>query len=253
MHFTLRLLFLSLIVSMMLPSCVSKKKFDELMNEKAALAESLSESQKRVQLLEEKVAQLESDMEAQKTKFEGEISSLKSDVASAKSDAEAARKAAAEKDAQIASLKSEVKTALGVGDVEVAEVDGELYAVLANPVNYRSGSARVGKDGKAALEKLAEQLKNNPSMHVLIEGHTDDDMMKEGAGYKDNWDLSLARAMGVVRKLVKMGVDPAQLGASGKGEYTPSGDNETAEGKAENRRTVVKPSAKTGKLYKLGN
>ncbi len=250
---TLRLLFLSAVVALVLPSCVSKKKFDQLMEEKGALAESLAQSQEQVKNLEERVAALESELESEKARLNGEIEGLKGQLSSAQADLAAAQKAAAEKDAELARIKKEIKEAFSIpGDLNVENRDGQLYAVLANPVQYRSGSTRINKEGREALKQLAETLKNNPNLHVLIEGHTDNVPVKEGAAYRDNWDLSVARAMGVVRTLIKEGVNPEQVAVAGRGEFQPKADNSTEEGKAQNRRTEVKPSPATGKIFQLG-
>jgi chemotaxis protein MotB len=253
MHFTLRLLFFCSVIALALPSCVSKKKFDELLTEKGAIAESLAESQAKVQMLEEKIAQLESDMEAQKKELEGKIAAMQSDLNAAKADAAAAKEATAAKEAELASLKKDIQSAFAIpGDMTVTDQNGELVVTLASPVNYRSGSTRLNKEAREAIDNLAETLKNNPNMSILVEGHTDDDALVAGASYQDNWDLSVARAMKVVKRLVKAGVDPAQLSVAGAGEYEPVGDNETPEGKAKNRRTDVQPNPKTGTLFKLG-
>lgn len=253
MHFTLRLLFFCSVIALALPSCVSKKKFQELMDEKGAIAESLAESQAKVQMLEEKVAQLESDMEAQKKELEGKIAGMQNDLDAAKAEAASARKAAEAKEAELAALKKDVQAAFALpSDLAVTEQNGDLVVTLASPVHYKSGSTRLSKEAREAIDNLAETLKSNPNMHLLVEGNTDDDQLVEGAPYKDNWELSVARAMKVVKRLVKAGVDPAQLTVAGKGEFNPIGDNETPEGKAQNRRTDVKPSAKTAPLYKLG-
>lgn len=253
MHFTLRLLFFCSVVALAFPSCVSKKKFQELLDEKGAIAESLAESQAKVQMLEEKIAQLESDMEAQKKELEGKIASMQSDLDAAKSAAAAAEAATKAKEAELASLKKDIQSAFAIpGDMTVTDQNGDLVVTLSSPVNYRSGSTRLNKDARTAIDNLAETLKNNPNMSVLIEGHTDDDALVTGAAYADNWDLSIARAKKVVKRLVKAGVDPAQLSLAGKGEFQPVGDNETSDGKAQNRRTEVQANPKDAVLYKLG-
>jgi len=98
---------------------------------------------------------------------------------------------------------------------------------------------------------LANMLKGNPSVALIIEGHTDDKQILDGKAYKDNWDLSVARATEVIRALINMGVNPDQLIASGRGENMPVADNETADGRALNRRTEAILVPNIGKLYKL--
>ena len=252
MNLTLRMLLLVMIASVALPSCVSKKKFQQLMDEKSALANTLSESQKKVNMLEEKVTGLESDMTSQKTQFEKDIAGLRKDIDSAKMDADKAKKALADKDAELAKIKKDIKDAFGLGsDVAVTNQNGEMVVSLANPVNYPSGSARLNRDSRKAVESLAATMKNNPSMHLLIEGHADSDKFPS-SGY-NNWDLSVDRAMNVVKKLVKLGVDPAQLTVAGRGDAAPSVPNDSKANKAKNRRTEAKASPKTGPIYNIGN
>ena len=248
---TLRFFVMVCAIALVMPSCVSKKKFEELMNEKGALAESLAASQKKVQELDEKIAQLESDMDAQKKDFEGRIASLESDLTAAKSEAEAAKAATAAKEAEITSLKTQVKEAFAVtGDLTLTEKNGAMVVSLENPVNYKSGSSRLDKDARTAIDNLAEMMKNNPDMSLLIEGHTDDKAFISGS--RDNWNLSIDRATKVVRRLIKKGVNSSQLAIVGRGDTMPAASNETEEGRAENRRTEVKPNVSTGSLFKIG-
>jgi chemotaxis protein MotB len=87
----------------------------------------------------------------------------------------------------------------------------------------------------------------------MIEGHTDNVPIKTNL-FKDNWDLSTARAISIVRLLTKEnGFDSNRITASGKGEFHPVQTNETAEGRAGNRRTEVILSPDMKELYKLLN
>ncbi len=253
MNATMRLLALFMVVALALPSCVSKKKFLDLENEKSALASSLAESNEKVNMLEGKVSDMETDLANQKTKFEGDIAGLRTDVDAAKSAADMAQKSLADRDAELAKIKKEVRTALGLDSgVDIKEMDGDLYVTMESPVNYRSGSSRLNRDARKSVEALAESLKNNPSMHLLIEGHTDSQTFPADAG-TDNWQLSVNRAMAVVKRLIKKGVNPDQLTVAGRGATAPSGDNTTTEGRSKNRRTDAKPRANSGSLYKIGN
>ena len=252
MNLTLRLLVVLTVVALALPSCVSKKKFQQLMDEKSALANSLAESQKQINTLEGNVSTLQSDMASQKSKFETDINGLRKDVDKAKMDADAARKAAADKDAELARVKKEIKDAFGLGsDVAVTNQNGEMVVTMADPVNYASGSTKLNRQARKSVEALATSLKNNPNMHLLIEGHADADKYP-GRGY-NNWDLSVDRAMVVVKRLVKMGVNPAQLTVAGRGDSAPAAPNDSRSNKAKNRRTEAKPSPKTGAIYQIGN
>ncbi len=252
MNLTLRLLAILTVITLAMPSCVSKKKFQQLMDEKSALANSLSESQKKINDLEGSVSTLQSDIASQKSKFESDINGLRKDVDKAKMDADAARKAAADKEAELARIKKEIKDAFGLGsDVAVTNQNGEMVVTLAEPVNYSSGSTKLNRKARKSVEALATSLKNNPNMHLLIEGHADADKYP-GRGY-NNWDLSVDRSMAVVKRLVKLGVNPAQLTVAGRGDAAPAVPNTSRDNKAKNRRTEAKPSPKTGPIYQIGN
>ena len=253
MNATLRLLAVIMVVALALPSCVSKKKFTELQNEKTALANSLASANEKVNMLEGKVSGLESDMANQKSKFESDIAGLRKDVDSAKSAADMAKKSLADKEAELAKIKGESKTALGLNSsLSIKEQDGDLYVTMESPVNYRSGSSSLNREARKSVEALAESLKNNPNVHILIEGHTDNKKFSSDSGM-DNWQLSVNRAMTVVKRLIRKGVNPDQLTVAGRGENDPKAANDTKEGRSQNRRTDAKPRPDAGVLYKIGN
>jgi chemotaxis protein MotB len=192
-------------------------------------------------------------MEAEKNRLNGEISSLRNDVNAAKNDAANAKKALEAKEAEIAKIKKDIKDAFGLSsDVAVENKDGNLYVTLSNPVSYRSGSSSLNKKSRKAVEDLATTMKNNPNLHLLIEGHADSDKYPAGAGM-DNWQLSVNRAMGVVKRLIRLGVDPKQLSVAGRGDNQPLVPNDNRDNKAKNRRTEAKPSPKTGLIHQIGN
>jgi chemotaxis protein MotB len=100
---------------------------------------------------------------------------------------------------------------------------------------FESGSAVMKKDSADAIATIANML-NQYSNRCRIEGHTDN-IPINGGNYDSNWDLSTARATGLVKKLIQSyGIDPKKVSAAGYGEFQPVADNETAEGRAKNRR-----------------
>ena len=116
---------------------------------------------------------------------------------------------------------------------------------------FKSGSDVVDPKGKEALKTLSQVLNNTKDISVMIEGHTDNVPIKTKS-YEDNWDLSTARATSVVRILtMDYGFDASRITASGRGKYHPIKTNETSEGRAANRRTVVSLSPDLKELYKL--
>jgi chemotaxis protein MotB len=135
-------------------------------------------------------------------------------------------------------------------ELTVSVKNGKVYVSLQENLLFPSGSAVVNPKGKEALGKLAEVLNNNPDITVNIEGHTDTVPIR--TRFKDNWDLSTARANAIVRILTTdYKVDPVRVEASGHSQYDPVASNSTPEGRAQNRRTEIILSPKLDELYKL--
>jgi len=74
---------------------------------------------------------------------------------------------------------------------------------------------------------------------VVVAGYTDSVPTNAKSAFKDNWDLSTARAVSVVRYLQTQGVDPKMLGAAGFSQYRPLAANETEAGRSQNRRIEI--------------
>lgn len=138
-------------------------------------------------------------------------------------------------------------------ELSVREENGKIYVAMSDKLLFRSGSATVDERGKEALAKLAEVLNKQTDVDVNIEGHTDTKPIHT-ARFADNWDLSVIRATSVVRILTKeYNVSPLQIVPSGRGEYVPVADNESAEGRSKNRRTEIIIAPKLDELLKILN
>jgi len=136
-------------------------------------------------------------------------------------------------------------------ELSVEIKNGKVYVSMSDKLLFKSGSSVVEEKGKEALKLLADVLNKNIDIDILVEGHTDNVPIKTPV-YKDNWDLSVARATSIVRILsVDYKITPTRMTASGKGEYFPKADNETTEGRARNRRTEIILSPKLDELMQL--
>jgi chemotaxis protein MotB len=136
-------------------------------------------------------------------------------------------------------------------ELSVEIKNGKVYVSMSDKLLFKSGSSAVEDKGKDALKLLADVLDKNTDIDILVEGHTDNVPIKTSV-YKDNWDLSVARATSIVRILTNdYKIVPTRLTASGKGEFFPKADNETSEGRAKNRRTEIILSPKLDELMKL--
>lgn len=149
----------------------------------------------------------------------------------------------AAKEATMRKLKETLSKALngfeGKG-LTVEQKNGKVYVSMENKLLFSSGSWSVGSEGKKAVEELGKVLADNPDISVLIEGHTDNDPYGGSGPIADNWDLSTKRATAIVGILSEnKGIDKKNLTAAGRGEFSPLATNETADGKAKNRRIEI--------------
>ncbi|MBU0721698.1 OmpA family protein [bacterium] len=106
---------------------------------------------------------------------------------------------------------------------------------------FKSGSAVIENDDALLFLKrvalIIEELPNN--MEVTVKGHTDNQGPGKTSPFKDNWELSSARAISVLQELLLDGVDPARISAAGYAEYSPLATNATKSGREKNRRVEL--------------
>lgn len=234
-------------------SCVSKKKFDELQSAKDASDKALAETQQQVKNLQDENQNLKTTMEQEKTRMNNEIANIRQDLDAAKTQMAQVQNELSMTREQLDNIKKEINgifDAYQASGLSLEERDGKLYVMTKQPVQYRTGSAALSRDERNALADLANTLKNNPKLQILVEGYTDTQKYPRGAGY-DNWNLSVDRAMSVARQLLKNGANPDQVAVVGRGMTSQFGDNSTAAGRSENRRTVVAPDVNVGGIINM--
>lgn len=160
-----------------------------------------------------------------------------------------------QKDAEVKALKDKVANALkgfeGSG-LNISEKDGKVYVSMEDKLLFASGSWNINEQGLNAIKSIAKVLENEKDISVLIEGHTDNVPFRGNGQVKDNWDLSVMRATSVVKALLQNGdIEPVRLSASGRSEYLPIDNNDSAEARAKNRRTEIILTPNLDQLFKL--
>ncbi|HTM91366.1 MAG TPA: OmpA family protein [Flavisolibacter sp.] len=136
-------------------------------------------------------------------------------------------------------------------DVEIKVEKGVVFISISDKMLFKSGKYEVTDAAMNVLGKVAQVLNSKPDIEFMVEGHTDNVAIKNNL-LVDNWDLSVKRATSVVRILQnKFGIDPKRMTAGGRGEYIPVQTNETAEGKAANRRTRIVILPQLDQFFKL--
>lgn len=225
-----------------------KASYDALeANSSSALAEN---SRRNRELL----AELDAKEKALATE-QARLEKLEKDLAARSKRVDELESVIAAKDAKMNALKNAISKALvnfeGKG-LTVEQRDGKVYVSMENKLLFNSGSWAVGAEGKKAVQQLASVLAQNPDIAVLIEGHTDNVPYNGSGQLTDNWDLSTKRATAIVQLLQSSAnIDPQNLTAAGRGEHAPVASNDTAEGRAKNRRIEVILTPKLDEINKL--
>ena len=129
---------------------------------------------------------------------------------------------------------------------EEIRIVGDRF-VFQSEVLFSLGSDELGVEGQLEMQKLATTLmeieKSLPTdidWILQIEGHTDNLPVKKGQTFKDNWELSTKRALSVLRFLIKQGIKPNRLSASGYGSFQPIDTENTKTARMKNRRIEMK-------------
>ncbi|MFA9390155.1 MAG: flagellar motor protein MotB [Prolixibacteraceae bacterium] len=264
-QFSVTLIF---ILALSLTSCVSTKKFQASEAMAKKFQNDYTNSQSELNNTMVKLNQSNSTIKALKT----EGATMQSDYAMAQSDlnvlSSESKMTIADQEKRLndfqdiiqsqndvmLKLKNSIADALvnySSDELYVYIKDGNVYVSMEEKLLFKSGSAAVDPKGKEALKTLSQVINNTKNVMVLIEGHTDNQPIKTNL-FKDNWDLSTARATSIVRILTTdFGFDSNRITASGKSYFHPKTTNETPEGRASNRRTEVILSPDLKELYDI--
>ena len=237
----------------------TKKSLDNLKASYAALEKDSNEAlEANITKNRQLLAELEAKQKAL-TAEQDRLNKLKKDLEASSKRLAELEKMMADKDAAMKKLKETLTKSLkafeGKG-LTVTEKDGKVYVSMENKLLFESGSWTVGAEGKKAVDLVGKVLGDNPEISVLIEGHTDNDKITGtiGGGVENNWDLSTKRATAIVNILsANTKVKKENLTAAGRGEYAPLMSNETAEGKAKNRRIEIILTPKLDEISKMLN
>lgn len=243
----------------LLSSCVSKKKYVALEDDLSQTKSRLTKTQVEKEELESKMAKIEARVEEYNSKINSlqELSDSQytvNDVAVMSNNTKASMRKTLEKvdAAKLAEAKTlqdsmnlavsyKLKQSISDDDEDV-EVSIDKTVVMINisdELLFNTASYRVSNKAENILNKLAEVIKSEPSMEVMVEGHTDSRTINTPM-VQDNWDLSVKRATSIVRELQnKYDVDPTQLIAAGRSSYLPLVENDSKENMAKNRRTKI--------------
>jgi chemotaxis protein MotB len=219
-------------------SCVSKNKYVELETEFKNTGSDLAETQKNLEVLQNRNRILLDENGRLIEANEGlrlELQQEKLAVLQKQekiSDLEKTRR----------EIETNLKEQISQKDIKIEEIQGRLKVTFVDKILFDSGSVMIKDKGQEVLLRLADSFKNNQAQNIIVEGHTDD--MKIGPALQErfptNWELSTARATAVVRFLQEKGhIAPERLTASGFSFYKPVAANDSEEGRRQNRRIEI--------------
>ena len=157
-----------------------------------------------------------------------------------------------QKDSVMLALVTSLKKEVGIDDpdIQVNVEKGVVFISIADELLFKSGSYNVTNKAKDVLAKVAKVVKSKPNFECMVEAHTDP-VPYNKPPLIDNWDLSVKRATSVVRVLEELGVNSSKLIAAGRSQYVPIDTNDTAEGRAANRRTRIVILPKIDEFYEM--
>lgn len=260
-----------LVTAILLSSCVSKKKYVALEQENGEIKSELTKTKVAKEDLEAKFALIE----ARVNEYNSKIQSLNEDVAGLTIDnkakfevskdgtvtsgaskermRETLKNVDPEKLAAASTLKDSMNLAVQYNlnkainssainedeDIAVNINETVVMISIADDMLFNTASYRVGNKADKILKKLADVINSEPSLDVMVEGHTDSRSINTDK-VSDNWELSVLRATSVVKKLQEeFNVAPEQLIASGRSSYQPLVENNSNENRSKNRRTRI--------------
>ncbi len=253
-----------LLVTIFTISCVSKKKYIALQQENGEIKSELQKTKVAKEDLEAKFDKIQARVNA----YNSKIATLKQEndtkldvvgnVAVISNDTkvkmrETLKNVDANKLSQAKTLKDSMNLAVAynlektISESNMNEDDDFAVNInetvvmisIADDMLFNTASYRLSSKADTVLQKLADIINSEPSLDVMVEGHTDSRSIST-ANIADNWDLSVLRATSVVRKLQeKYNVAPEKLIAAGRSSYQPIADNDSAENRSKNRRTRI--------------
>lgn len=141
----------------------------------------------------------------------------------------------------MAKMGLDISTALSSlvndGKVRVIQNGRGVRIDINDSILFQQGAAELSPAANTIISEIASLLKENQRL-IQVEGHTDNTPIHNAAFYS-NWELSAVRASSVVRMLSSSGIADKRLSALGFGASQPMSENETAEGRAKNRRVSI--------------
>lgn len=248
----------------MLTACVSKKKYVQLEQENGQIKSQLTKTTVEKEELERKFAQIQARVDEYNTKINSLTDENNAQMVSVDGVAVMSNNAKVQMRktlqnvdpdqlSQAKTLKDSMNLAISYNlkktmdnsslnedeDIAIDINETVVMISISDKLLFNTASYNISNKADAILQKLADVINSEPSVEVMVEGHTDSRTI-HNEKVADNWDLSVLRATSVVRKLQdKYNVAPEKMIAAGRSSYQPLVSNDSKEDRAKNRRTRI--------------
>lgn len=227
-------------------ACVTQSKYDRALGVmsqyQADRLEAQADRDAAVAKVQAQLAQQAGILSQSREQAEKERAAMQGELAASREELEAVRAQRALTEQRLQewkTLTSKLAAMISSGKIKVSVREGRMLVDLPSSVLFASGSADLQDAGKPTLAEVASVLKQFPSRQFLVAGHTDSMPIVKTVAFKDNWDLSAARALTVTKFLIEKGLRPRTVAAAGYGEFDPVGNNKTEPGRQQNRRIEI--------------
>jgi chemotaxis protein MotB len=149
-------------------------------------------------------------------------------------------------------LQAELKDEIKESGIQVQRLGGEVVISFPSDISFPSGSSALTDQFGQIIDRIIPALQGADG-EIFVSGHTDNVPLAGGGQFRSNWDLSAARATGVVHRILEHGIPPDRVTIQGYGDSRPIADNGTVEGRSKNRRVEISVVAIEPKLDAMGN
>jgi chemotaxis protein MotB len=174
--------------------------------------------------------------------LEKAASSAAADLDASRAELDQLRREKQEQDQRLEVFKSitdKFRQMIDSGKLQVVLRHGRMVVKLPAGVLFPSGSAELSKEGQTSLAEVARILRQFPDRRFEVAGHTDNVPVGTPSPFKNNLEVSTARAVTVTDYLIEKGMNPARLSAAGYSAYQPVASNASDAGRQENRRIEI--------------
>jgi len=232
-------------------ACVTRGAYEDLEARRDRLAAERDALAARVERLEtsnqsldaERVALFEEleDLRQRREALERELGTTERRLAAEREALAAQQAAMRELQSTYDGLVTDLQSDVEAGRMAVERLQEGISFELPDDVVFPPGAVEPTAEGRAVVRRLAERLAGGDE-RVEVHGHTDAVPVSGSLArrFPSNWELAAARAAAVVRLLAAEGVDPGRLTAVSHGAHDPVAPNDTAEGRARNRRIEIR-------------